>query len=341
MPILWCRESVKDRRYEVGAQSGGSASRSFLVRVDDPSEPLDGIRSEPGIQVGDPHPEDGALLCEKISVRPRDDVGMLYEVSFDYKAKESADENNENGDQPGSLPGLIPIWSASSSVGSQPIWLDRDSNIITNSAGDPLEGLEADTAQFHLTLTNYFSSHDAPGLNNNPPNSWQFIAREYTNAVNDALWNGGGPGMWKCQGCSAKLNIDRQGENGVARVYWEVTWEFAYRYPTWQLEVWDVGFNELVDGDGDPIEVEGISAGSDTYGSGGGGSGSGENDGPCEGGLSRRSILGQDGRPVRQPVALQNGKAKAPCLRPDRLTFNVYAEKDFNLMFGELTTPQV
>lgn len=61
-------------------------------------------------------------------------------------------------------------------------------------------------------------------------------------------------------------------------------------------------------------------------------------DGPCPGNLGRRTIKGQDGKPVRQPVALQNGVAKPPCSRPDELSFEVYNEKDFSV-FGELFTP--
>lgn len=329
MGILWCRETVRDRRYEVSDNNGGAATRSFLVRVDDPGTSLTTIQSEPGIQVGDVYADDPSLLCQKISVRPKDDVGMLFEVTADYAYKEQESEDPEN-DPPGSLPGLVPFWGASSSVGSQPTYLTTTNRVITNSAGDPLEGLEADEAQFHLTLTQYYDSHT----------QWLPLARSLTNSVNNAEWNGGATGTWKCQGCSAKVNIDRQGEDGAARVKWEVTWDFAYKEPTWQLQPWDIGFNELVDANGDPIEVPGIAPTSDQYG-GSGGSGSGDDDGPCEGNLGRRAILGQDGRPVRQPVALQNGKAKAPCLRPNRLEFQIYAENDFMAPFGELRTPVV
>lgn len=51
-------------------------------------------------------------------------------------------------------------------------------------------------------------------------------------------------------------------------------------------------------------------------------------------------ILGQDGKPVRQPVALRNGIAKEPCEAPDELLFFVYERANFMRQFGELTTPQ-
>lgn len=330
MAILWCRESVKDRRFEVGKDSGGTASRSFLVRVDDPTESLSAIRAETGITIGTPFPSDTSLACEKISVRASDSTGMLYEVSVDYKPLPSNSDNNEDPQEPGSLPGLIPVWGGSSSVKSEPIYRDSNQVVMTNSAGDPLEGLEAEQAIFHLTLTQYYESHT----------DWMPLARDYTNTVNDLAWNGGAPGQWKCQGCSAKLNIDNQGEDGSARIYWEVNWDFAWNSPDWNLHPWDIGFNELVDASGNPVEVPGISSGS--YEGSGGGSGSGgDGDGPCGGGLGRRAILGQDGKPVRQPVALENGKARPPCLRPIALEFEIYDRMDFMVPFGEVRTPTV
>lgn len=326
MAILWCRESVRDRQMEVAKANGGSASRSFLVRVDDPGESLASVRAQPGVSIGDAFPDDAGLACEKISVRPRDDAGMLYEVSISYSPTESAGSSGDE-DQPGSMDGLVPQWSGSSSVSSEPIYRDANQNVMTNSAGDPLEGLEAEQALFHLTLTQYYATHEG----------WMPKARQLTNTVNDAAWNGGAEGQWKCQGCSAKVNIDRQGEGGAARVYWEVTWEFAWRYPDWNLHPWDIGFNELVDENGDPVEIEGISSGS--YG---GGSGSGGNeDGPCADDVGRRAILGRDKKPVRQPVALENGKAKPPCQRPTALDFQIYDRADFMTPFGEVFTPAV
>lgn len=316
MGIVWCRESVRDRGIEIAKDNGGTATRSFLVRVDSPSTSLSSIRDQPGVSIGDGHPDDGSLSCERVAVRASDDSGMLYVVTCSYKPDPVPGSSGEG--EEGGMDGLTPFWGASSSVSSAPVYKDVDGVVMTNSAGDPLEGLEAERAHFHLTKTEYYISH----------NDWVAKASDYTNAINGAPWNGGQIGQWKCQGCSAKVNIDRQGAGNAARVYWEVTWDFAFNSDYWRLEPWDIGFNQLVDENGEPVEVYGI------------GAGSGDADGPCAGGLGRRAILGQDGKPVRQPVALQNGKAKDPCLRPDALLFNVYRERNFGV-FGEVTTPQV
>jgi len=216
------------------------------------------------------------------------------------------------------------------------VFPDVNGHVSTNSAGDQLAGLEAERAQFHLTYTTFYSRHnDGPG----PVvvRGWRDLAKEYTNAVNSDVWNGGQPGQWKCQGCSAKLDSDRNGADGALRFFWEVTWDFAFRADYWAIRPWDIGFNELVDENGAPAPTYGISTG-DVEDEGSEGSGSG-GDGPCGGNLNRRAIKGQDGKPVRQPVALSNGVAKAPCLRPDELWFDVYEPLPFGTVFGEVRTP--
>ena len=347
MAVVWTRETARDRSLELQREDGDSAGRSWLVRVDDPATTLKAIQESTNVSIDDAHPTEPGLNCERISVRAADDTGLLYVVTADYTPLE-ADSSSGSGEGSGDdgeseVEGKFSQWSGSSSVASEPVFLDRDGNVMTNSAGDPLEGLEAEKAQFHLTYTTFYNRHnDGPG----PvvERGWVPLARRFTNAVNGIPWNGGQPGQWKCQGCSAKLDSDRNGADGALRFFWEVTWDFAFRADYWALRPWDIGFNELVDENGDPAPTYGISTG-DVEDEGRDGSGS---DGPCEGNLNRRAIKGADGKPVRQPVALLNGVAKAPCLRPEELWFEVYPldnpsgdpeEPSFNNQFGEVRTP--
>jgi hypothetical protein len=299
MAIVFTREIPKERSASGKKKDGDEYTRGFWVRTDSPTESLVDISNAPGIAYYDAHPDNSSCVMDSYDIKPADDSGLLYVVSFKYKKFSPDDQEDPDPEKPGSLPFKPSVWGGSSSVVVEPIYKDRFGNIMTNSAGDALEDLQAERAEERLTLTQYYASHTG----------WMALARAYTNTVNDENWNGGGPRTWKCQGCSKKLNIESR--DGGTIVYWEVTWEFAYKADEWTLKPWDIGFAQLVDENGDP----------DSYGT------------------KRAQIKGQDGKGVRQPVALQNGVAKPAGQPPDALDFWVYEMNDFMTPFGEVFTP--
>lgn len=186
-------------------------------------------------------------------------------------------------------------WSGAGSTTSIPVFKDKDDNKIVNSAGDPLEGAERESSEFTLTLTKCYADL-----------SWSPIAKSHSNTVNASTWNGSSPRTWKAAFRSAnKKEATVSGSDNQTKPYWEVTWEFHYREETWDYRPWDVGFNQLVDSTGAPN-----------------GSGS-----------SRAAVLGADKKPVKAPVALSSGVAKAAGSEPDALTFHLYQESDFSV-FG-------
>lgn len=293
MAIEYTREIPKERSATGERADGDKYSRAFYVRTSSTTESLVDVSNAPGVAYGDPHPDNMVALCKSYSIKAADDSGLLYVVSFEYEKLKLGDDDEEDPeDRP-------PVWSGTSSVTTGPVYKDKAGNVMTNSAGDPLEDLTKEFAEERLTLTKYYASHT----------DWMTLSRTYTNAINDDTWNGGAARSWKCQGCSKKMNIETK--DGARLVYWEVTWEFAYRKDLWTLKPWDVGFNQLVD----------------------------ENGTPTMAGDQRATIKGQDGKGVRQPVALQNGMAKAAGEPPDALEFFVYDELDFMTPFGEVTTP--
>lgn len=176
---------------------------------------------------------------------------------------------------------------------------------IVNSAGDPLEGIEMEITEPRLSLKRYYTS------TSELLSSVSF----YTDTVNDSTWNGGEPETWRCLGCSFQPVSENVA--GVSYTFWEANWEFAYDRTTWRAKPWDVGFAELCDSSGTP-------------------SGSGD---------QRKMILGQDKKPVRQPVALAGGVALVPGSPP--LVINggageeVYEQANFAAEFGEITLPPV
>lgn len=308
MAIVFSREIPKERSASGKKKDGDEYTRGFWVRTDSPTESLVDVSNAPGIAYYDPHPDNPVCVMDAYDIKPADDSGLLYVVSFKYKKFSPDEQEDPDPEKPGSLPWKPCVWGGSSSVTTGPVrpnangeFRDLNNNKISNSAGDPLEGLEQEFAEERLTLTQYYASHT----------DWMGLARDYTNSVNNANWNGGGARTWKCQGCSKKLNIETL--EGATVVYWEVTWEFAYKADEWTLKPWDIGFAQLVNDDGTPT----------TYGT------------------KRAQIKGQDGKPVRQPVALNNGMAKAAGQPPDALKFFVYPEKDFSTKFGEVFTPGV
>lgn len=198
------------------------------------------------------------------------------------------------------------VWSGSSSTKTVPAMkLGTPPEFICNSAGDPLEGLEMERTEARLSLTEYIPDH-ATVLSKQ---------RTYTDKVNSGTWNGGAAETWKCLGCAFSLTSENFA--GTSVIFWEVTWEFAYDRDTWRLKPWDVGFAERCDSSGTP-------------------SGSGD---------QRKAILGQDKKPVRQPVALAGGVALAAGSPPQIVDgpegVQVYGTEDFGTAFGEIFTPVV
>lgn len=280
--------------------------RSFLVRSDDPEESLEAIRAATGIAWYDSHPDDTNVEANAFSIEPADESGLLWTVSVTYETPEPEEPEDPDNEQTGDPWVKLPIWSAGSSVVAVPIFEHYVGNsnvqkaVITNSAGDPLENLEAEAAEFRLSLTQYFFSHT----------SWLSAAVSYTNAVNSDVWHGKPPGSWKCQGVGAQVS------NTAGQVYWELTWEFAYR-ETWRCMPWDLGFHERVGEDGQPSYT----------------------------GTKRRAIVGQDKKPVKQPVALNNGVAMGPGSAPMVINngqgVRVYRELPFTPAFGQIYTPVI
>lgn len=299
MGVEFIRESSRDAQYTQGENGKSTAARSWIAKADSPATSPDEVADSAPVQIGDPFPGDSSLKCTRVRARANGSDGMLWTVTAEYEVRPDP-EDDDNPPDSDRVPGKPDVWSASSTVQSEPVYLDTFGDVISNSAGDPLEDLTADVAQFRLTLTTYRLRHQ----------DWQTKAKEFTNSLNADNWNGGAPGTWKCQGCSAKLNIEER--DGLPLIFWELNWEFAYKESGWQLKPWNIGFHQLVDQNGDP----------DPYGG------------------ERAVIVGQDKKGVRHPVALNaDGTAKPAGEKPDALFVIVYFAKEFGPEFGELYTP--
>lgn len=301
MRVEFIRESSRDAQYTSGEDDKGSGSRSWIAKSTGPDgSPSEFVAAAP-VEIGDQFPGDSSLRCTRIRARANSADGMLWTVTAEYEVRPAPeDEEQDPGENEGDVPGKTPFWGGSSTVSSGPIYQDRFGDTITNTAGDPLEDLTADIAEERLTYTTYKLSHT----------DWLADARTFTNSINQDVWNGGNPGEWKCQGVSKKLNIEQR--DGQPLVFWELTWEFAFRAGGWNPLPWNVGFHELVDEDGEP----------DPYGG------------------NRGVIKSQGGKGVRHPVALENdGTAKPAGQPPDVIFVDYYEPRNFLAKFGEVSTP--
>lgn len=135
--------------------------------------------------------------------------------------------------------------------------------------------------------------------------AWISARDTYDGKVNSDNWSGGSPKTWKCDLRNAKIRriskLDGSDDAGELK-FVETSWEFRYDPTTWKLMPWDVGFMEVALG-------------------------------------QKKTILGDDGKAVKQPVALNpNGSKKAAGQAPSVINsgqgVDVYATASFGAGFG-------
>lgn len=134
-----------------------------------------------------------------------------------------------------------------------------EGNGAQNSAGDPVDGLEEDCGMVKMTYTN-----------TQVLNPVFAELQRYTNRCNDGTFLGGGDYTVRMVGWNAEYDQ----KNNV----WSVAVEFLYNPDGWQIQYFDAGYNEIVDGE-------------------------------------RRAILDKAGNPVSKPVPL-NGQGQAQPINP-------------------------
>ena len=146
-----------------------------------------------------------------------------------------------------------------------------------NSANDPVDGLEEDTALLRMTFTNTnVQSPDFP------------VLFTYLNTCNQTAFLGAEPYKLRVTGYGAEFDQKNQ--------VWSVSVEYTYNPADWKIRYYDVGYNEIVNGE-------------------------------------RKVIEDKSGNPVSKPVALNaDGTAKAVGEDPDLKTILPYDQKDLTTM---------
>jgi hypothetical protein len=241
---------------------------------------MQSISEEPGINWLDSHPEDENALLVDSNIQQDGDSPFHYKLTFTYKAATDLDKNPLN--RPAQF-------SFSGSLASAPaFWYFPNANdnstkrVIINTAGDPIGGLDRDEGEFTVSIT----------INKAPPFNYA-AAQSYVGAINSDSWSGGAPKTWKCMSITGNRKIEDVG--GDKYLYWETNATLAYRNTGWDLQTWDVGFNEIV------------------------------------GGVRKKILAGSE--PVSEPAALSAGRQKTPGQPPDLLSFRIYPMLPFTGTF--------
>lgn len=295
MAVVDCSEVIAGT--SVSGKYGESIrlTRKWEVRLDNPSTNKGLIVGANGVSWGDPHPDLASCRAMEFDASNSDDVGMEWMVTVTYYVPPPAKKVTETG---------VPqdYWEASGGTRTVPAFEDVSDppETITNSAGDPLEGLEREESEFGWSLTKFYTD-----------DSWMEDAVSASNTVNDDTWSGCPAKTWKVEFKGAKLReISPAGGEGEPIVCVETHWEFRYQASTWKAMPWDVGFMEKCDSSGNASTT----------------------------GTNRKAITGKDGKPVKQPVALANGVAKTAGQKPDIINdgdgVDIYKQTDFSDLFG-------
>ena len=260
----------------------------FDVRVDSLTQSIVDIVNAPGVAYGSAHPDASTHKATRFAVAAADESGLIWAVSWTYKVPQPGQQNDPSSGIPED------VWRPTGGTSSIAVYKDKDGTIMANSAGDPLEGLEAETTTFAWTLTRAYASKSA----------WATVRDSHNNRVNSDTWDGQTARKWRVtfEGAEKRFLV----VGNTVTYYWEVTWKVNFNPDTWDLSPWDIGFNERCDNSG-------VSSGT---------------------GTNRKTILGKDQRPVKQPVALSNGVALPPGTPPVALNFRYYKEAAFTATFG-------
>jgi len=154
------------------------------------------------------------------------DNERLIQVDLTYEGWEP-DELEEN-DRPEEDESTWLRITISSSQISKPA-TDKDGRSFANSAGDPVDGLEAEAALMVLTYANEAAEN---------PKFKAFY--KYLNACNDAEYLGCEPYTLRCTGISAEYDQAKQA--------WRVSVEFTHNPDSWEIPYYNAGFNQIKDG---------------------------------------------------------------------------------------------
>jgi hypothetical protein len=227
-------------------------------------------------QRGDSHPDNSNLICRSRNVSAEGDDKCIFTVTCNYSTVTTEAEFVED---PLKRPAEI-TWGFFET--QRAVEKDNNNDPIDNSAGDPfLNPIIVDDSHLEVTITR----NESKFL---PDRALSFIG-----SVNDAAVTIAGKISAARQAKLVQYTGSKQTENDVD--FWKVTYRIRFKSATWDKEILDQGFNQLVGG-------------------------------------VKKKILDDAQQPITDPVKLDGLGAKAGAGVVNYETFQVLPETDFQLL---------
>lgn len=169
-------------------------TRYFWVYSDTRNENPVAVRLAPGIVAGDAHPTDTGSVAQRFRCRKDEERPDRWEVEITYSSNlpRTRDEEEDVED--------YEKVTVSTRQGELLLERDRSGNLVKNTAGDPIEGLQVPWNALTIQIENFTISDPD-----------YYVVSKWINAINSATWRGVPPYFARL----ASLNYTEATYNGV------------------------------------------------------------------------------------------------------------------------------
>lgn len=243
--VILYEDAIEEAKAERGSVRR-SATRVLLAKTNTKNPSFTDIATNtnawPGLDNGKiPQINDEHMFgAYKLYVRGRKFTwyeGIEYGVQIDvsYEGKDEEYDDGSKSDSPSSAAETWRRITITSSQVTVPASESQDidgeaTKPIVNSAGDPVDGIEEETALAVMTYTNNYAVS---------PNLPKFY--DYINKTNQQTFLGAEQRTLRFTGFSAEFDDATQ--------LWRVSVELTYNPKKWRVPYYDAGYNELVGGE--------------------------------------------------------------------------------------------
>jgi len=172
------------------------------------------------------------LRCTRLTPMPLEESKIIYNVRADYA--QTIDPENPTEQDPTNYNDKITYSTANSTVA---IENDIDGKALLNTANDPIVGL---TKEHNDVLISVQRNIDDGAIAH---------IKLYEGMLNLGAWNSLASNTVRCTNINSRKVVD------AARTYYDITYQFEYRASGHHIRVLSEGYNQVVSGKKDRINV--------------------------------------------------------------------------------------